>query len=344
MEIRGIPHSCFHRAIDVALKTSGLRYGRNLFRLEQTAGFGRVKGNDIRGLLPNDLQRILRGPGAFVCHDRSIHSPRHLSHRFDPLHGLFHVGNAIFFHGLDGAYRGLYRGVALIGVHSNLNPIAHCLPDLSYELHISFGLDTALQLDRFYPLVLYLERFLYGFVDLHKTDAVGHWDSLPITTAEQLISRHAERLSSNIVKGHVDGGLAVWIAFDRLIHKRVERCDPAGVLSRQGRREDVTDDPDRRCGRLAVILHVIAAPIFEDRGFAEAYYSFVGLDSDDDVDSNRSGEARPLVNPARGKLDRNRLDSRYLHCPQPTWISWSVGVESESSSQPLFPTAIISLF
>src|SRR5262245_39699117 len=99
---------------------------------------------------------------------------------------------------------------------------------------------------------------------------------------------------------------------------------------------------DGRLRRLAVVFHVIAAPVLQDRRFSQADQSFVGFQLDDDIDSDGRGQACPLVNSTRGEFDGNRFNAPDFHSG--TSISWSVGVASESSSHPFSVTATMSLF
>src|SRR3990167_6340529 len=290
MEIGGIADSRLDGTVDVALKAPRLGYGRNLFRLKEAARLRGIKGNNLRGPFPHDFQNVLRCPRALVRHNWRSDPPRNLSHRIDAFHRLFHITDTVFFHRLNNLHRDIRRGIALVGIHRDLDLRADRLSDPPYQLHIALRLLTALELDRLDAFIFDLQRFFHCLIDLHQPDAVGYRDALPVTATQELIGRYLESLPDDVVKRHVDGCLAIGITFNGLIHQRVERRDLTGILPFQRRSKNIIDNVNGRLGSFPVVFHVVTAPVLQHRRLSQTDQPLIGFQFDDDIDANRSEE------------------------------------------------------
>ena len=65
-----VADSGFDRAVDVADDAGGAAHRAHLHRLVEAAGLGRVDRDDLRGVLFDDLDHVVRVPGGLVGHDR----------------------------------------------------------------------------------------------------------------------------------------------------------------------------------------------------------------------------------------------------------------------------------
>src|SRR5262245_60512796 len=143
---------------------------------------------------------------------------------------------------------------------------------------------------------------------------MGDADSISEAAAQKLIGRHLYRLAGDVVESHIDSRLGIGITLHGFVHDRVNVFEATGVLPLQGRTQYVFDDVYRGLRCFTEVSTVISAPVLQNRRFAEANHTLVGMHLDDDVNSDRGREARPLVHPAGWQANRYGFDVSNLHC------------------------------
>src|SRR5262245_46657706 len=155
---------------------------------------------------------------------------------------------------------------------------------------------------------------------------MGDADSISESAAQKLIGRHLHRLAGDVVESHIDSRLGIGITLHGFVHDPVNVFEATGVLPLQGRTQYIFDDMYRGLRCFTEVSAVISAPVLQNRRFAEAHHTLVGMQLDDDVNSDGSREARPLVHPEGRQPTRYGLAISNLQPAQPTLSNVSVGV------------------
>ena len=260
MQVGSVADAHLCRAVDVALKATGLGHRQQLLRLHEAAGLGVVEGHHLRRLPSDQSQYVVSVPGAFVGHDGHVGVLGHPGHVLQALDRLFHVPDVVVGKDAGDSERLLPGAVALVGV----NPDAHIgerLADAFDQVDIPLGIVAHLDLDASDALVDDLLCGLHGLVRLHQADGVSHRHLAAHQPAQELINRQAVYLAHRIVHGHVEGCLGVGVALDKLVHLGVEVLDPADVLANDQGRQVLVDDDAGAFRRLAELGAVLAAPV-----------------------------------------------------------------------------------
>src|SRR5262245_51443308 len=318
MNVCRIANTRFDRAVDITLEPRSFGDRRDFFGFKNSAGFGGIDRDEIGGFFLDNLYNIGGCPCAFVGHDRRIDALRHVRHLVDALHGLLHVEQIICLHPSDHLNGGLGRRITLIGIDADLDIRAEGVAHSPYWLHISFRIDTAFEFNRFDSFRLCLDGLFDCLFNFHQAKAMGDADSISEAAAQKLIGRHLYRLAGNVVESHIDSRLGIGIALHGFVHDSVNLFEAIRVLPLQGRTQYIFDDMHRGLRCFTEISAVISTPVLQNRRFAEAHYTLVGMHLDDDVNSDWGREARPLVHPAGWQANRYGFDVSNLHCISPT--------------------------
>src|SRR5262249_58973788 len=113
----------------------------------KAARLGRIEGHNLGCTLFDDLDDIVRIPGAFVGHHRSVDRARHLGKTFDTLDRLFEVDEVVSLHAAEGPDRLARRPVALVGVAAERHACAHGLANPANHVDVAVAIDPDFDLD-----------------------------------------------------------------------------------------------------------------------------------------------------------------------------------------------------
>ena len=137
------------------------------------ARLGGVDRDDLRGSPLDDLDHVVRVPGALVGHDRGVDRARDLRHPRNAVHRLLSVDQVEGFHLADGLDRLAGRLVALVCIDAERDLGPDRRADAPYHLDVASRLDADLDLDGLDALGRDLRGFALASLDLHQADGMG---------------------------------------------------------------------------------------------------------------------------------------------------------------------------
>ena len=146
-EIGEIADAGLDRTVDVADDAGGARHGRHFHRAIEPARLGGVDRHDLRGPLLDDLDHIVRIPGALVSHHRRVDGASDLGEPLDAFDRLLEIDQIVLLHAAERLDCLARRLVALVGVAAQRDAGSHRLADAPHHLDIAVGIDTDLDLD-----------------------------------------------------------------------------------------------------------------------------------------------------------------------------------------------------
>src|SRR5262249_27571579 len=209
------------RAVDVADDPRRARHRGDFHGAIEAAGLCRVDRDDLRGASLDDLDRVVRVPRAFVGHYRHVDRARDLRAPRDALHRLLEVDQVVTVHAPERIHRVARRALALIGVATERDAGSHSFADAADHLHVAFGIDTDLDLDRADAFVRDLGALPLGLVEADEPDRMRHRNAPSARAAEEAMHRQPALPPGEIIGREFDRGLGIRVALDGEVHARL---------------------------------------------------------------------------------------------------------------------------
>lgn len=140
-------------------------------------GLGGVDGDVIGGSGAHNIQGVGDGPAALIGADGAAQPLGDLPQLHQSLHRLLQILQVVLVHKVA-PFDGLFgRGVALVGVHQDVDIRAQGLPEFFHQQKIPLQIQAALHLDGADTLLAGQDGLFHRRVHVHHhAQAVGHGD------------------------------------------------------------------------------------------------------------------------------------------------------------------------
>ncbi len=297
----------------------------------QTAVFAGVDGQDVDGLVPDQLHGIRFGETTFVGHDRNARLASQFGHRLWVSGGdrLFGELNVEVF---ECRHHATCRGVvpAAVGIEADRHIRPGQVADCRESVQVARFVQPHLDLQAVGSPVEETTGQADGLVGLEGSDDHLDRDRLADLATQQVVDRCVFGLAGQVPDGHFDSGLGERIVPDHLVDAFPRQVGLAWIQSDHGSGNQLID----RCQATG---SGFAAPARSQRGFAEADQPGVGFDLDDHI---RRGDVF-AVSRLGGQfgdqwhVDRRCGDSGDLHVSEP--VDW--GASSKTGRSGIRTTA-----
>src|SRR5262245_54114001 len=185
--------------------------------------------------------------------------------------------------------------VALVGVDAERDTRSHRRADPAHHLDVALRLDADLDLDGADAFGRDLGGLALPVLDRHQADRVRDRNRLAHRPAQEIAHRNTAYPAGEIVGGDVHRGLGVRVALDGRVHALVEQAQIADRYADRRRAEIALDHKPDRCGTLAEIAAVFAAPVLERRRLAPADPAGIVGQPHQRVTPDAFGQPGPLV-------------------------------------------------
>src|SRR5579871_2590068 len=174
LQIGQIANAGLNRSIDIANDARSPRNRRYLHGAIEPTGLGGVDRDDLCRALLDDLNHVVRIPGALIGHHRHIDRTRDLCQPLDTFHGLLEIDQIALLHAAKCADSLADGAIALICVDAERDVRADRVPDPTHHFDVAIWFHTYFDFDRANAFACRLRRFALRFLEPDETDGMSY--------------------------------------------------------------------------------------------------------------------------------------------------------------------------